>query len=78
MQLALAPDSETGRRAGGTFMNNVKTLSDAGLVRPEMLTDQDKKVLEALTPDEVSALLRVKTKLGDDMIKQNWQQPKFI
>jgi hypothetical protein len=59
-------------------MSNVKTLSDAGLVRPEKLTDQDKKVLESLSPDEVNSLLRVKAKLGDDMINKNWQDPKFV
>jgi len=59
-------------------MSNVKTLSDAGLVRPEVLTDQDKKVLESLSPDEMKALMAVKAKLGDDMIKQNWKMPKFI
>ena len=59
-------------------MSNVKTLYDAGLVRPEKLTDQDKKVIESLSPDEVNALLQVKAKLGDDMIKQNWQMPKFF
>lgn len=59
-------------------MSNMKTLSDAGLVRPEKLTDQDRKLLEALSPDEVNALLRVKAKLGDDMINQNWQAPKFV
>jgi hypothetical protein len=59
-------------------MSNVKTLSDAGLVRPEKLSDQDKKVLESLSPDEVNSLLRVKAKLGDDMINKNWQDPKFV
>jgi hypothetical protein len=59
-------------------MSNVKTLSDAGLVRPEKLSDQDKKLLETLSPDEVDSLLRVKAKLGDDMIQQNWQMPKFV
>lgn len=59
-------------------MSNVKTLTDAGLARPEKLTDQDKKVIESLSPEEVKTLLQIKTKLGDGMIKQNWQDPKFI
>ena len=59
-------------------MSNVKTLSDAGLVRPEKLTDQDKKLLESLSPDEVNVLLKVKGKLGNDIIDKNWQDPKFV
>ena len=59
-------------------MSNVKTLCDAGLARAEKLTDQDKKLIESLSQDEVKALLQVKAKLGDEMIKQNWQDLKFI
>lgn len=59
-------------------MSNVKTLADAGLARPEKLSDQDKKVIESLSKEEVNTLLQIKGKLGDGMIKDNWQDPKFV
>lgn len=59
-------------------MSNVKILSDAGLANPEKLTDQDKKVLESLSKEEVNTLLQIKAKLGDTMMKQKLHDFKFI
>ena len=58
--------------------DNVKTLTDAGLTRPEKLTQQDKKLLDSLSKEEVQTLLNIKSKLGDQMVQQNWQDPKFF
>jgi hypothetical protein len=59
-------------------MSNVQILADAGLTKPEKLSDQDKKVIESLSPQEVNTLLQVKGKLGDGLLANHWQQPKFI
>ncbi len=59
-------------------MSNVKILADAGLTKPEKLSDQDKKVIESLSPQEVNTLLQVKGKLGDGLLSNHWQDPKFI
>lgn len=58
--------------------DNVKILTEAGLTRPEKLTQQDKKLLDSLSKEEVQALLHIKTKLGDQLVQQNWQDPKFF
>jgi hypothetical protein len=58
--------------------DNVKVLTDAGLTRPEKLSQQDKKLLDSLSKEEVKTLLNIKTKLGDQMVQQNWQDPKFF
>jgi len=58
--------------------DNVKILTQAGLTRPEKLTQQDKKLLDSLSKEEVKALLGIKAKLGDQMVQQNWQDPKFF
>jgi hypothetical protein len=58
--------------------DNVKILTDAGLTRPEKLTQQDKKLLDSLSKEEVQALLHIKAKLGDQLVQQNWQDPKFF
>ena len=58
--------------------DNVKILTDAGLTRPDKLTQQDKKLLDSLSKEEVQTLLRIKSKLGDPMLQQNWQDPKFF
>jgi hypothetical protein len=58
--------------------DNVKILTDAGLTRPEKLTQQDKKLLNSLSKEEVKTLLHIKTELGDQMVQQNWQDPKFF
>jgi hypothetical protein len=58
--------------------DNVKILTDAGLTRPEKLTQQDKKLLDSLSKEEVKTLLQIKKKLGDQMVQENWKDIKFF
>jgi hypothetical protein len=59
-------------------MSNVQTLVDAGLARADHLTEQDRKVIDSLTEQEIKTLLQIKVKLGDTMMNQKVQQFKFI
>ena len=59
-------------------LSNVKILVDAGLARADHLTEQDRKVIDSLSEQEIKTLLEIKAKLGDTMMNQKVQQFKFI
>ncbi|HSY11314.1 MAG TPA: aroma-sacti cluster domain-containing protein [Verrucomicrobiae bacterium] len=55
-------------------MNNVQRLTQAGLILPNAaaaLNPADQQLINSLTDDEVSALISVKSKLGDDFAQRN-------
>jgi hypothetical protein len=53
-------------------VNNFQKLSQAGLiVANASLSASDMQLVNSLTDDEVSALISVKGKLGDDFLQQN-------
>lgn len=53
-------------------MSNVERLQQAGLIPdPSKLSASDTAKVNALSADEVSALISVKQQLGDDFLTQN-------
>ncbi len=53
-------------------MNNFQRLSQAGLILPNAaLSASDTQLINSLTSDEVSALISVKGKLGEDFLQQH-------
>lgn len=51
-------------------MNNFQRLSQAGLILPNAaLSAGDMQLINTLTDDEVSALISVKGKLGDEFLQ---------
>ena len=53
-------------------MSNLETLIAAGIVPEDhTLSDDDSQVIETLTHHEVQALVSLKEKLGDDLIRRN-------
>lgn len=53
-------------------MNNVQRLMQAGLIQANAaLSPADQQLINSLTDDEVSALISVKGKLGDDFVQRN-------
>ena len=48
-------------------MSNVEKLAEAGLVDPSQLSDEHREIIEnELTEEEISALVSVQHKLGDE------------
>lgn len=57
---------------------NLKKLQKAGLVHSETtMSEKDRALVETLSADEVSALISVRKKLGDDFIKKTAKGGKF-
>jgi hypothetical protein len=53
-------------------VNNFQRLSQAGLILPNAaLSASDTQLINSLTSDEVSALISVKGKLGEDFLQQH-------
>jgi hypothetical protein len=53
-------------------VNNFQRLSQAGLILPNAaLSASDTQLINSLTADEVSALISVKGKLGEDFLQQH-------
>ena len=53
-------------------MNNVQRLMQAGLILANaVLSPADQQLINSLTDAEVSALISVKGKLGDDFAQRN-------
>ena len=53
-------------------MTNLEHLTKAGLVpQDHTLSDDDKKTIESLHPQEVQTLVGLKEKLGHDFLKRN-------
>jgi hypothetical protein len=51
-------------------IDNLRKLQDAGIVGPPAsLSDDDKKVIASLSPEEINAWVRIKEKLNDAPIK---------
>ena len=52
--------------------SKIRRLVDAGLIRAgHEFSDEDQKLLESLSEDEVEALISVKTKLGEEFFNRN-------
>ena len=52
--------------------SNIQRLIEAGLIRAgHRFSDQDQRLLESLSEDEVEALISVKIKLGEDFFNRN-------
>jgi hypothetical protein len=53
-------------------VNNFQRLSQAGLILSSAaLSASDTQLINSLTPDEVSALISVKGKLGEEFLQQH-------
>ena len=53
-------------------MNNFQRLSQAGLILSSAaLSAADTQLINSLTPEEVSALISVKGKLGEEFLQQH-------
>ena len=53
-------------------MTNLEHLTNAGLVpHDHTLSDEDKKTIDNLHPDEVKTLVGLKEKLGTEFIQRN-------
>jgi len=47
-----------------------KLVKKGIIVKPESFTEDDKKRIDSLTPEEVEALISVRAKLGDTFLQQ--------
>ena len=53
-------------------MSNMEQLERAGLIRSgHRFSEEDKRLIEGLSEDEVKALISVKRKVGDDFLRRN-------
>ncbi len=51
---------------------NVEKLQDAKVLpTPHRLSDPDTETINSLSPEEVDALVKVRSKLGDDFVQRN-------
>jgi hypothetical protein len=59
-------------------MSNLDKLVAAGMAVSKTLKDEDKALVEKLTPEEVAALISAHEKIGGQNIKRLWSSGNEI
>lgn len=56
---------------------NVERLSAAGILNADLFSEQDKKTIETITPEEIDVLIRLGKKLGPTPPGREFTRPNF-
>ena len=68
------PKTTTPRKTARKTVSNFDKLQKAGVIPAERIgdfTDSHKQAIRKMTPAELNAVIKLKSKLGDDFIKSH-------
>ena len=57
--------------------SHLERLHEAGVLNAEHFSENDKKTLESLTPEETDTLIKLKKKMGDVPQGKDFLRPNF-
>ena len=58
--------------------SNIERLEKAGILKQDHFTDQDKKLLESISAEEVDVLIRLRSKMGEAPSGKEHMRPNII
>lgn len=58
--------------------SNVQRLEDAGILKAAHFSEQDTKLIESITSEEVEVLIKLRAKLGETPAGKEHMRPNII